>query len=178
MKYYIVALLDEASNEAILDTQKLMSKKFRANKNIPNPYIALEILDNPNIEKLTEVVSKVLSPYKKFKVELTNTLFVSEECKTLNLKLDNRGYIKKILYSLNDMLKLHGFNVKDPDATVLSLTLANFNYYPRDIKKKLSENQTLLNTEEKTLKVTGFQIWKMPHNKHEIKLKDFELKVF
>ena len=76
------------------------------------------------------------------------------------------------------MLKLHGFNVKDPDATVLSLTLANFNYYPRDIKKKLSENQTLLNTEEKTLKVTGFQIWKMPHNKHEIKLKDFELKVF
>ena len=31
MKYYIVALLDEASNEAILDTQKLMSKKFRAN---------------------------------------------------------------------------------------------------------------------------------------------------
>ena len=102
MKYYIVALLDEASNEAILDTQKLMSKKFRANKNIPNPYIALEILDNPNIEKLTEVVSKVLSPYKKFKVELTNTLFVSEECKTLNLKLDNRGYIKKILYSLND----------------------------------------------------------------------------
>lgn len=178
MKYYVVALLDDASSEAMVETQKLVSKKFRANKNIPKPYIAIEILDNPNIEKLTEITEKVLGPYKKFKVELTNSLFVSEECKTLNLKLNNRGYIKKIFCSLNDMLKLHGFNVKDSDATILSLTLANFNYYPRDIKKKLSDNQNLLSLEEQTLKVSEFQIWKMPHNKHEIQIKDFELKVF
>ncbi|WP_297638543.1 hypothetical protein [uncultured Clostridium sp.] len=178
MKYYVVALLDDTSNEEILETQRLVSKKFRANKNIPKPYIALEILDNPNIDKLTEITEKTLAPYKKFRVELTNSIFVSEECKTLNLKLNNRGYIKKIFYALNDMLKLHGFNVKDSDATILSLTLANFNYYPRDIKKKLADNQNLLSLNDSTLKISEFQIWKMPHNKHEIQIKDFELKVF
>ncbi|MGL4847359.1 MAG: hypothetical protein ACRC28_00250 [Clostridium sp.] len=178
MKYYVVALLDDESNEFILQTQKTLSKKFRANKNLPRPYVALEILDNPNIDKLNEIVTKVISPYKKFKVELTNEVFVSEECKTLNLKLDNRGYIKKIFLTLNDTLKMHGINVKETDATVLSLTLANFNYYPRDIKRKLNDNKNLLDLEKVTLKVSEVQIWKMPHNKHELKLKDFELKVF
>ncbi|MGL5649817.1 MAG: hypothetical protein ACRDDY_18440 [Clostridium sp.] len=178
MKYYIVALLDDESNEFILSTQRTLSKKFRANKNLPKPYVALEILDNPNMDKLNELVHKVLSPYKKFKVELTNEIFVSEECKTLNLKLDNRGYIKKIFITLNDTLKMHGFSVKDINTTVLSLSLANFNYYPRDIKRKLGDNKNLLDLEQTTLKISEFQIWKMPHNKHELKLKDFELKVF
>ena len=113
MKYYIVALFDDSSYEFIAPVQKTVSKKLKANRNSPAPYIALEVVDNPNIEKLTSVIEKVLNPYKKFKIELSSEISISEDLKTVNLGISYRGYIKKIERSLKDTLKSSWQNNKD-----------------------------------------------------------------
>ena len=48
MKYYLVALFDEESYKNLNPIQRNLSKKFRANRNSPTPYIPLEIIENPN----------------------------------------------------------------------------------------------------------------------------------
>ncbi|MEG1004482.1 MAG: hypothetical protein RSD13_05340 [Clostridium sp.] len=179
MKYYIVALFDDSSYEIINPIQKNVSKRFKGNRNSPAPYIALEVLDNPNVEKLNVIIEKVLKPYKKFKVELSEDLSLCEDNKTINLKINERGYIKKIDRALKDTLKLHGFNIRENSLDNISISLANLNYIPKD-KKKPNETQNSLNfkLENTTLKIDKFQLWKVPNNKREFRLKDFELKTF
>ncbi|AIY82320.1 MAG: hypothetical protein KIB43_13370 [Clostridium baratii] len=179
MKYYIVALFDNSSYEIINPIQKNVSKRFKGNRNSPAPYIALEILDNPNVEKLSVVVEKVLKPYKKFKIELSDDFSLCEDTKTINLKINERGYIKKIERSLKDTLKLYGFNIRENSLDNISISLANLNYIPKD-RKKTNEGPSFPNykLENKTLKIDKFQLWKVPNNKRELKLKDFELKTF
>ena len=63
MKYYLVALFDDESYKNLNPVQRNLSKKFKANRNSPIPYIPLEIVENPNIEKLNEIVDKIIKPY-------------------------------------------------------------------------------------------------------------------
>ena len=58
MKYYIVALFDEETYQVISPIQRNMSKKFRANRNSPAPFIPLAFIDNPNLEKLYPIIEK------------------------------------------------------------------------------------------------------------------------
>ena len=44
MKYYLVALFDDESYKNLNPIQKNLSKKFRANRNSPAPYIPLEVI--------------------------------------------------------------------------------------------------------------------------------------
>ncbi|MBM7836576.1 hypothetical protein K5V21_16530 [Clostridium sardiniense] len=180
MRYYIVALFDDSSYEVINPVQKTVSRKLRANRNSPAPYIALEVIDNPNVEKLNTVIEKILRPYKKFKVELSSDLSISEDLKTVNLGISYRGYIKKIERALTDNLKLHGFNVRENNSDNPSVSLANLNYVSKDPKKKPLDSQIIPQNkiENKTLKIDKFQLWKVPNNKREFKVKDFELKTF
>ena len=71
MKYYLVALFDDESYKNLSPIQRNLSKRFRANRNSPIPYIPLEVIENPNIDKLDVVVDKIVKPYKNFKVELS-----------------------------------------------------------------------------------------------------------
>ena len=180
MKYYIVALFDDSSYEFIAPVQRTVSRKLKANRNSPAPYIALEVVDNPNIEKLTSVIEKVLNPYKRFKIELSSEISISEDFKTVNLGISYRGYIKKIERSLKDTLKLHGFNVRENNSNNLSISLANLNYISKDSKRKVIDTQIISQNkiENKTLKINRFQLWKVPGNKKESKIKDFKLKAF
>ena len=128
MKYYLVALFDDESYKNLSPIQKNLSKRYKANRNSPIPYIPLEVLENPNIDKLNLVIDKVLKPYKFFKVELSSKVSVSDTSKTLNLQVHDIGYIKKLSRLLSDNLKLHGFNTKSLNANEnIHLTLANMN---------------------------------------------------
>lgn len=181
MKYYIVALLNEDSCEYINPIQKTVSKKLKANRNLPVPHITLEVIENPNIDKITPIIEKVLKVYKYFKVETDDNIFISDEFRTVNVLLQQRGYIKKIKSSFDDILKLHGFNLREIKDTRLSLTLANLNYYQKDTRRKGFDTNSLsqsINLSNCTFKVSGFEIWKVPHNKREIKVKRFDLKTF
>lgn len=173
MKYYLVALFDDVSYKNLSPIQRSLSKKYRANRNSPIPYIPLEVIENPNIDKLNTVIDKILKPYKNFKVELSSTVTLCESNKTLNLKIEKIGYIKKLDRIISDNLKLYGFNIKN-DNTDLHLALANINYINRDNKK--------LDTEIKykpsisTLKVNRLELWKISNNRRETLIQTYPLK--
>ena len=149
MKYYLVALFDEESYKNLNPIQRNLSKKFRANRNSPTPYIPLEIIENPNIDKLDVVVDKIVKPYKNFKVQLSTEVSVS--------------------------LKLHGFNTQNCNSEPsMHISLANLNYLPKDMKKFDGEVNFKSNCE--TLKVDRIELWKFSTNKRETLIKSYPLK--
>ncbi|MBE6053908.1 MAG: hypothetical protein E7212_08340 [Clostridium sartagoforme] len=175
MKYYLVALFDDESYKNLNPIQKNLSKKFRANRNSPTPYIPLEIIENPNIDKLDIVVDKIVKPYKNFKVQLLKEVSVSETSKTLNMKIQDVGYIKRMNRLMNDTLRLYGFNVQDnPTDSSMHISLANLNFIPRDMKKLDGEVSFKCNCD--TLKVDRIELWKFSNNKRETLIKSYPLK--
>ena len=173
MKYYLVALFDDVSYKNLSPIQRSLSKKYRANRNSPIPYIPLEVIENPNIDKLNTVIDKILKPYKNFKVELSSTVTLCDSNKTLNLKIEKIGYIKKLDRLINDNLKLYGFNVKS-DSTDLHLSLANINYINRDNKKLDTEIE--YKPSISTLKVNRLELWKISNNRRETLIQTYPLK--
>ena len=173
MKYYLVALFDDVSYKNLSPIQRSLSKKYRANRNSPIPYIPLEVIENPNIDKLNTVIDKILKPYKNFKVELSSTVTLCDSNKTLNLKIEKIGYIKKLDRLIGDNLKMYGFNVKN-DNSDLHLSLANINYINRDNKKfdtEIEYKPSIL-----TLKVNRLELWKISNNRREKLIQTYPLK--
>lgn len=173
MKYYLVALFDDVSYKNLSPIQRNLSKKYRANRNSPIPYIPLEVIENPNIDKLNTVMDKILKPYKNFKVELSSTVALCESNKTLNLKIEKIGYIKKLDRLISDNLKMHGFNIKN-DNTDIHLALANLNYLNKDNRK--SDSQAEYKTNISTLKVNRLELWKISNNRRETLIQTYPLK--
>ena len=162
MKYYLVALFDDVSYKNLSPIQRSLSKRFRANRNSPIPYIPLEVIENPNIDKLNTVMDKILKPYKNFKVELSSTVSLCDSNKTLNLKIENIGYIKKIDRLIADNLKLYGFNVKSG------------NYINKENKKfdSIIEYKPSIST----LKVNRIELWKISNNRRETLIQTYPLR--
>jgi hypothetical protein len=175
MKYYLVALFDDESYKNLNPIQRNLSKRFRANRNSPTPYIPLEVIENPNIDKLDVVVDKIVKPYKNFKVQLSSEVSVSESSKTLNMKIEDVGYIRRINRLMSDTLKLYGFNIQNYNSELsMHISLANLNYIPKDMKKFDGEVTFKPNCE--TLKVDRIEIWKLSNNKKETLIKSYPLK--
>lgn len=175
MKYYLVALFDDESYKNLNPIQRNLSKKFRANRNSPAPYIPLEVIENPNIDKLDVVVDKIIKPYKNFKVKLSQEVSISETNKTLNMKIADFGYIKRINRLVNDTLRLHGFNVQEStDAEAMHISLANLNFIPRDMKK--FDGEVTFKSNFETLKIDRIELWKFSNNKRETLIKSYPLK--
>lgn len=177
MKYYLVALFDDESYKNLNPIQRNLSKKYRANRNSPIPYIPLEVLENPNVDKLNTVIDKIIKPYKHFKVEVSSKVSICDSNKTLNLKIEDVGYIKRLNRLLSDNLQLHGFNVKGIESEeALQLTLANINYNNRDNKKVISPIDSKFNIS--TLKVNRLELWKISNTRRETLIQTYPLKHF
>lgn len=177
MKYYLVALFDDESYKNLSPVQRNLSKKYRANRNSPIPYIPLEILENPNVDKLNVVIDKIIKPYKHFKVEVSSKVSICDSNKTLNLKIEDVGYIKRLNRLLSDNLQLHGFNVKGIETDEnLQLTLANVNYNNRDNKRVINPLDSRFNLS--TLKVNRLELWKISNARRETLIQTYPLKDF
>ncbi len=177
MKYYLVALFDDESYKNLSPIQRNLSKKYRANRNSPIPYIPLEVLENPNVDKLNTVIDKIVKPYKHFKVEVSSKVSICDSNKTLNLKIEDVGYIKRLNRLLSDNLQLHGFNVKGLESDEnLQLTLANINYNNKDNKKVVNPLDSHFNLS--TLKVNRLELWKISNTRRETLIQTYPLKDF
>lgn len=175
MKYYVVAVFDEDSYKNFSYTQKNLSKRFRGNRNSPAPYIPIEVIENPNLEKLEIVIEKLIKPYKLFKVQLTNEILPIDNNKTLNVKITDYGYIRRLNRIINDTLKLHSFNVLDFNSeSSMYLSVANLNFIPKDMKK--TNGDITYKCVCETLKIDRIEIWKLSNNKKEIVIKSYPLK--
>lgn len=179
MKYYIVALFDEDTYQVISPIQRNMSKKFRANRNSPLPFILLSSVENPNLEKLYAIIDKIIAPYKTFRIDASDLVYLFEPTKTINLKIDDKGYIKRLSRSLNDTLELNGFTIKSFGDNFISL--ANLGYIPKDYKKQdLKLNFPDIYDEDSLIKlrIKSIEIWKLPTVKKNTPLKSYTLKDF
>lgn len=175
MKYYIVALFDDESYRCLNPIQRNYSKKFKGNRNSPIPHIILEVIENPNVDKLDGIIQKIIQPYKKFKVEISPSVFICEANKTVALSIEDKGYIKRFSRLISDTLKLNNFSLKTSTIPA-NISLANLNYVNRDLKK----NDSVINFDAKfsTLKVSRIELWKISNNKRETLIKTYHLKDF
>ena len=182
MKYYLVALFDDESNKTIEATQKSLSKKYKLYKNLPTLHITLDTVEDPDLNKLDQVLTKIVKPYSRFKIELTDTMLYDESRKALTLKVVSKGYIKRLARSINDTLKLHGFNVKPaPESPELQLSLLSANHPPREWNKTdSSKGYTITRKNDliKMPKISRIELWKSTNNKKDMVVKSYPLKHF
>lgn len=182
MKYYLVALIDDNSADNIISIQKLLNKKYRLYKNISNLYIPLGSVSNAELDKLDDIVKKVLSPYKKFKVGIDNDVYINDTSNTVNLKVKDKGYINKISRNMFDMFNTYGINVKDfSTLSYFNMPISNAN---NAIRKACANNIfTLDSSKEKTdlinyTNINRIEVWKQLNNRRDTIVKSYTLKDF
>jgi hypothetical protein len=181
MKYFLVALFDDGSNTTIQNIQRDICRKYKLYKNTPNLYISMCDITNPDLEKLDTVISKIMAPYKKFKININNNISLSENFTQVNLKVEDKGYIYRLARTITDTLSLHGFNVKSEDTNIdLRILLANANHI---IKKSYNGGlsiDTSLDKDDffKIAKVSKIELWKQVSNKKEMIVKTYNLREY
>lgn len=182
MKYYLVALIDENSTENIIYIQKYLNRKYRLYKNISNLYIPLGSVSGAELDKINEVVEKILVPYKKFKVGIDNDIFINDTSNTVNLKIRDKGYINKISHHIFDMFTVHGIVSKDFSALEhFNMPISNAN---NAIRKAYSGNSFVLdNSKDKNellnyCKINKIEIWKQLNNRKDTLVKSYSLKEY
>lgn len=180
MKYYLVAMFDNESNEYIEQVQKSLCKKYKLYKSLPLLYITLEIVGDPDVDKLTKVISELIKPYKKFKVNVDGAECSNSSQKFATLKVENKGYIMRLTRLFNDRLKLNGFDVKEnsPDHDLsIALTGNLFHSKENGSKEKNSEH---IRYEEinRMLVVDRLELWKNVNNRKEMTVRKFPLREY
>ena len=180
MKYYLVALFDQESYSYVEGLQKELSKKYKLYKNLPMLHITLEVVDEPDLEKLSKVVEEILKPYKRFKVEINGAMCFDPPYKSVSLKVENKGYVVRLERLLNENLRLHGFKVRDSiNDWDLHVSLANPNFAKREWSSR--EYVAACSTAKKEniykmAKIDRVEIWKPVNNKKDMVVHSFKLK--
>lgn len=181
MKYHLVALFDNESNKFIEKAQKNLCKKYKLYKTNKQFYIHIQTLIDPDMDKLNKIISEKLSPYKKFKVQIKPDFYLDKSFKTINFKIESKGYITRIARNITDTLKLSGFNLDHNRNHNLYISLANCNY---SIRKSLNNeaNPKIKFRESDDIydyaKINRLELWKPINNKKEILVKNYPLREF
>jgi len=108
---FLVALFDD---DLILPFKifKRYLQKYKLYKNSPNLYISICGITNPDLEKLDVVISKIMFPYKKFKVNISNSINLSENFTQVNLKVEDKGYIYRLARTITILWIYMGLMLK------------------------------------------------------------------
>lgn len=182
MRYYLVALFDNDSYKEIEQIQKSICKRYKLYRNLPMLHITLEVIGDPDINKLDEVLTKILGAYKRFKVEVSDVICFDEPYKSVNLKVESKGYINRLARIINDTLRLHGFEVRDSiDNWDLHISLANTNYAIREWSK--NEYAAACSSAKKDgfyklATIDKIELWKPINNKRDMVIKSYSLREF
>lgn len=175
MKYYLVALFDDNSYSKIENIQKNVCRKYKLYKRLPVLHVALETIEEPDLNKLDPIISEILKPYKRFKIELKKALCFDSPCRSLNIEVENKGYIIRISRNINEKLKLHGFNVGE-NVNNLYIPIANTNF---NHKKWETDQQFLENSADNELmRIDRIELWKTVNNKKTLVIKSYPLKEY
>ena len=180
MKYYLVALLDKNSNFYMENLQKQVCRKYKLYKNHPALHITVEVIDEPNLDVLDSVISDIIKPYKRFKVELNNAICFDSPYKSITMKVTNKGYITRLSRRLNEKLRFHGFKVRENNE-ILHIALGNTNYSSKkSINEHISINPNEKFTEDpgKMVKIERFELWKAINNRKSLLIKSYPLKEY
>lgn len=173
MKYNLVALFDNDSNRFIDYNYRHNSKR---NKNIYHTplHIVLETIDDPDINKLNDLLLKILKPYKRFKVHFNTLHTLSSNNKNQYLNVEEKGYINGLVRNLNEDLKLAGFKVKDSDNNE-NLFVSLSQNSPKNLNFKSNSSQISIDSFAKIEKI---EIWKPIGNKKHSVVNTYNLREF
>ena len=94
MLYYLVALFDKVSYAIIKPLQESISNEYKLYENLPMLHITLAVIEDPDMDKLNEVVKNTLKSYKKFEVHLNGLIKFGEPYRSVNLKVDEESGVK------------------------------------------------------------------------------------
>lgn len=127
MLYYLVALFDKTSYGIIKPLQESISNQYKLYKDLPMLHITLAVIEDPDMEKLDEVVKSTLKSYKKFEVHLNGLIKFGDPYRSVNLKVDEESkVIKNLSLNLYNNLLKEGFKLTSNPATwKLHVSLAN-----------------------------------------------------
>ncbi|MBA5851719.1 2'-5' RNA ligase family protein [Clostridium sp. cel8] len=182
MRYYLVALFDKESYSYMERIQRSMCRKYRLYKHMPVLHITMAVIDDPDIEKLSKIISKLLDPYKNFKVEINGAICFDPPYKSVNLKIEKKGYIIRLARQINDLLKSYKFNVKyNIDTWDLHVALANTNYAIREWSSReyiAACHAAKKENIHKMVTVNRLALWKPINNKREMLVKNFQLREY
>lgn len=180
MKYYLVALFDKESYSYMEGIQKDLSRKYKLYRNTPMLHITLEIVDEPDMDKLSKIISDILKPYKKFKVEVNGAMCFDPPHKSVNLRIENKGYIMRLERVFNDTLKLHGFKVRETiNDWDLHVAVANTNFAQREWSAREYVAACSSAKKEniyKMAKIDRIELWKPINNRKEMIVASFPLR--
>ena len=160
MKYNLVALFDNDSNRFIDFNYRHSSKRNNNIHHIPL-HIVLETIDDPDFNKLNDLLLKILKPYKRFKVHFDTLYTLSSNNKNQYLNVEEKGYINGLVRNLNEDLKLAGFKVRDLDINE-NLFVSLSQNSPKNFNSKSNLSQTSVDSFAKIEKI---EIWKTIGNK-------------
>lgn len=185
MKYCLIADFTKESYSNIENIQRYACKKFKLYKKFQNLHIMLETMDEPNIDKLDKIILEQIKPYKKFKIKIEPNLVYDNEEKAVALKVENQGYIIRIIRNLCEKLSYSGFkfHCKNLDDLYnLYIPIANGNY---QIKNFFQQNNQITadNTLEKSVessffKIQGFRLCKLTGYKKISVIKNYPLREY
>ncbi|WP_123054852.1 2'-5' RNA ligase family protein [Clostridium sp. JN-1] len=183
MKYYLVALFDKNSCSNIEKVQRNICRRYKLYKNIHMPHIDMEVLEDPDIDKFCKVVSDILKPYKKFKAEINNDLSFNTNFRVVDIKVESKGYIIRLARQINEMLRLHKFNVKENNFEnndlYIPLAKANFGLKEWNNKEYVAACESVKRNELiNTVKIDKMELWKSVNNRKSNIIKTFELRDF
>lgn len=180
MKYYLVGLFDENSYLKMEKIQKGICEKYKMYKDIPTPCVTLEIIDDPDFDKLDAIMVDILKHYKKFRIETSGIISFDPPYKSVNLKVQEKGYIARLIRKMNETLKDNGFKVKsNTDNWNLHISLANANFSAKEWSGKEYTNtcdSTKEGEEYELSKIDRIELWKQINNKKDRVVRTYTLR--
>jgi len=159
MKYYLVAVLDKDSNRELDSIQKPLFRKGKKIMKSPYMGIPIDVIEDPDREKLQSILTDLLKPYRYFHVDLKGKYTFQNDEKITGIPVTNFGYIKKLQRHLNSFLQLSGFKVtpekEDDSDFILSMSTEK-------LTKEFENSGPLFSTPENTraLRVERIELWK------------------
>ncbi|KOF57543.1 MULTISPECIES: hypothetical protein [Clostridium] len=182
MKYCLIAEFTKESYSNIEDVQRYACKKYKLYKRLQNLHIMLETMDEPNLDKLDKIMLEQIKPYKKFKVKVEPNLVYDNDQKAVALKVEQQGYIIRIIRNLCEKLSYNGFKLhcKYPeDLYNLYIPIANGNYQTKNFFQQ--NDQVAADVLEKSVgtsffKIQGFKLCKLTGYKKISVIKSYPLK--
>lgn len=172
MKYFLVAVLAKEDNKELELIQRTLVKKSR-NRKAPYICVPMDIIEDPDLVKLEELLKSLLTPYRYFHVDATGKYINLSEEKVTGLKVNNFGYIKKLQRHLNEYMSLAGFKVKERDDRDYVISMSQ-----DKLPKALENVDNIFNTEDNTKKfqVTRIELWKTLNAKKDSIVFSIQLK--
>jgi hypothetical protein len=121
-----------------------------------------------------------LDEFKSFSTKIVGTICFDSPFKSVNLKIENEGVIKELVYKLNYTLKQNGFkvreNLKDWD---LHISLANTNFSLRNWTREEYNEACVFITEKnygRISKISKVELWQPINDKDKMVVCSFPLK--